>query len=65
MYINMSSKIACFVVGLTKKDIIGNSLSFFTAGYETTATALQFLLYNLALHPDIQEKVSIITDLTL
>ena len=27
------------------------------AGYDTTATSITFLLYNLAIHPEIEEKV--------
>ena len=30
---------------------------FFLAGYETTATSISFLLYNLTLNPEIQEKL--------
>ena len=42
--------------------ILGNSLfiilgRFFVGGYETTATSIAFLLYNLALNQEIQEKV--------
>ena len=33
-------------------------MSFFAAGYETTATALQFFVYSMAIYPDIQDKVS-------
>lgn len=31
---------------------------FFIAGYETTATTLHFMIYNLALYPDIQQKIA-------
>ncbi|CAH1276954.1 CYP3A4 [Branchiostoma lanceolatum] len=41
---------------LTKDDIVANSFLFFLAGYETTATAMAFTLYNLALHQDAQDK---------
>ena len=30
---------------------------FFIAGYETTATTLQYLAYNLAMYPDIQQRI--------
>lgn len=43
--------------GLTSKEIIANCLLFFFAGYETTAASLSFLAYNLALNPDIQQKM--------
>ena len=37
--------------------MIGQCLLFFLAGYETTASTISFLIYNLTIHPDIQEKV--------
>ncbi|XP_067946326.1 cytochrome P450 3A8-like [Watersipora subatra] len=43
--------------GLTRKDFIANAVIFLGAGYETTATALQFSLYAMALHPHIQDKL--------
>lgn len=43
--------------GLTSKEIIANCLLFFFAGYETTAASLSFLAYNLALNPNIQQKM--------
>ena len=52
------------VSGLTKNDVASNSLIFITAGYETTATSLQFFIYNMALHPDIQERVFIFSKLS-
>lgn len=45
------------LTGLTSKEIIANCLLFFFAGYETTAASLSFLAYNLALNPDIQQKM--------
>ncbi|XP_014786343.1 cytochrome P450 3A8 [Octopus bimaculoides] len=42
---------------LTDEEIIAQSTIFFLAGYETTATALSFMAYLLALHQDIQDKV--------
>ncbi|XP_078589316.1 cytochrome P450 3A6-like [Branchiostoma floridae x Branchiostoma japonicum] len=41
---------------LTKDDIVANSLLFFLAGYETTATTMAFTLYNLALNQQTQDK---------
>ena len=38
-------------------EIIAQSILFLGAGYDTTATTITFLLYNLALHPEIQEKI--------
>jgi len=43
--------------GLTRKEIIANSSLMIFAGYETTSTAILFLLYNLALHNDCQERL--------
>ncbi|XP_035669261.1 cytochrome P450 3A8-like [Branchiostoma floridae] len=41
---------------LTRDDIVANGFLFFIAGYETTATTMGFLLYNLALHQEAQDK---------
>lgn len=45
-----------FCAGLSTTEIIANSLIFFLAGYETTATTLMFLFYELAVHPECQDK---------
>ena len=45
------------IKGLTKEEIVAQGLLFFIAGYDTTAIAIMYLLYNLALNPDIQDKV--------
>ncbi|XP_052739042.1 cytochrome P450 6B5-like [Bicyclus anynana] len=37
--------------------LVGQCVLFFGAGYETTATALSFLLYELAKHKEIQDKL--------
>ncbi|KAK7480344.1 hypothetical protein BaRGS_00028391, partial [Batillaria attramentaria] len=42
---------------LTTDEIIGQGFTVFIAGYETTATTLQYLTYLLALNPDKQEKL--------
>ncbi|XP_078521132.1 cytochrome P450 3A21-like [Lissotriton helveticus] len=42
---------------LTDREIVAQSMIFILAGYETTSTALAFLSYNLATHPDIQRKL--------
>lgn len=47
------------LVGLTRCEVLANAAVFFSAGYETTATAIQFLFYCLALHPVDQETVSV------
>ena len=38
-------------------EVISQGILFLPAGYDTTATTITFLLYNLALHPDIQERL--------
>ena len=42
---------------LTDDEIMANSLTFLLAGYETSAGALSYTSYLLALHLDIQEKL--------
>ncbi|MEE6521163.1 hypothetical protein FKM82_019239, partial [Ascaphus truei] len=42
---------------LTDTEIMAQALVFMLAGYETTSTALMFLSYNLATHPDVQCKL--------
>ncbi|XP_025113229.1 cytochrome P450 3A24-like [Pomacea canaliculata] len=42
---------------LSRLEVIAQATVFFVAGYETTAATLQSLAYNLALYPDVQEKI--------
>ena len=42
---------------LTNEQIVSHSVTFFLAGYETTANTLSYTAYLLALHPVIQEKL--------
>nr|KAG5712401.1 hypothetical protein BaRGS_023980 [Batillaria attramentaria] len=42
---------------MTKDEILGQGFLVLNAGYETTATTLQYLTYNLTIHPDAQQKV--------
>lgn len=37
--------------------MLSQAATFFTAGYETTGNLISFTLYELGLHPDIQERV--------
>ena len=39
------------------QEMQAQSFILLTAGYETTSTALGFLAYELARHPDIQERL--------
>ena len=40
-----------------EQEMQGNSMFFIVAGHDTTATALSFLVYDLALAPEIQDRV--------
>ena len=42
---------------LTDEQIVGNAITFMLAGYETTANALSYTSYLLALHPHVQERL--------
>ncbi|XP_007939353.1 cytochrome P450 3A8-like [Orycteropus afer afer] len=42
---------------LTDTELVAQSIIFIFAGYETTSTTLSFLMYLLATHPDIQQKL--------
>ena len=46
-----------FTAGLTMEEVIGQAVLFFLVGMDTTATSIAFLIYNLAVHPEIQEKL--------
>uniref|UniRef100_A0A8C0GDX0 Cytochrome P450 n=1 Tax=Chelonoidis abingdonii TaxID=106734 RepID=A0A8C0GDX0_CHEAB len=42
---------------LSDKEIMAQALVFILAGYETTSSTLNFLSYNLATHPDVQQTL--------
>ena len=42
---------------MTDAEVVENSMLFLFAGKDTTANALSFITYLLALHPDVQEKL--------
>ncbi|XP_070391493.1 cytochrome P450 3A14-like isoform X2 [Dermacentor albipictus] len=42
---------------LTTEEIVTSAAVLFIAGFETTATALSYIAYTLAKHPDVQEKL--------
>lgn len=46
-----------FTIGLTRNELLANAVSFFIAGFQTTSETLLFAFYELAQHPQIQEKV--------
>jgi cytochrome P450 len=41
---------------LTTNEILATAVLFLSAGYESTANALCFVAYNLAMNPESQEK---------
>ena len=47
---------------LTNDEITIHSITFMLAGYETTANALSYTCYLLALNPHIQEKLQMEID---
>lgn len=38
-------------------NLLGQAVSFFVAGMEATSTAIAFCLYELSLHPEIEERL--------
>lgn len=42
---------------LTNKEILAQAILFLAAGYETSSTTLEFILYNLATHEHVQETL--------
>ncbi|CAK7303344.1 Cytochrome P450 3A12 [Vulpes lagopus] len=42
---------------LSDLELVAQSVIFIFAGYETTSTSLSFLMYELATHPDVQQKL--------
>jgi cytochrome P450 len=42
---------------LTNAEILSQAVLFLMAGYETTAATLEFITYNLAKHPQAQQKL--------
>lgn len=42
---------------LNNNEILSQALLFLAAGFETTSTSLEFFCYNLATHPEVQDKL--------
>uniref|UniRef100_A0A182Q8G5 Cytochrome P450 n=1 Tax=Anopheles farauti TaxID=69004 RepID=A0A182Q8G5_9DIPT len=45
------------VVKLTEKEMVAQCLIFFLAGYDTIATVMSFMAYEISLSPDIQQRL--------
>jgi cytochrome P450 len=58
-------KIPCFFAEVTMDIIAAQAFVFFVAGYETSSTTMTFCLYELAVNPDIQDRVRAETDKVL
>lgn len=43
--------------GIDGDDFVAQCFAFITAGFETSSTTMTFLLYEVALHPDIQQRL--------
>ena len=53
-----------FFLALSDQELMAQSIIFIFAGYETTSNTLSFLLYILATHPDVQQKLQEEIDVT-
>ncbi|XP_014476945.1 PREDICTED: cytochrome P450 6k1-like isoform X2 [Dinoponera quadriceps] len=42
---------------LNGDDLVAQTMIFFTGGFETSSTAMSFALYELAMHPEMQDKL--------
>lgn len=47
--------------GITEDELISSAVLFLVAGYDTTASALQFFFYSMAIYPEIQEQVRLVS----
>lgn len=45
------------LLALSDLELVAQSVIFIFAGYETTSSALSFILYELATNPDVQTKL--------
>nr|XP_042123941.1 cytochrome P450 3A19-like [Peromyscus maniculatus bairdii] len=45
------------ISALSDLEILAQSITFIFAGYDTTSTALSFIAYLLAIHPNVQKKL--------
>ncbi|XP_060116485.1 cytochrome P450 3A21-like [Heteronotia binoei] len=54
---NGSNGVAASNKALTDPEILAQAIIFIFAGYEATSNILGFLAYELAIHPDVQQKL--------
>ncbi|XP_011787361.1 PREDICTED: cytochrome P450 3A8-like, partial [Colobus angolensis palliatus] len=50
---------------LSDQELLAQSIIFIFAGYETTSSVLSFTIYELATHPDVQQKLQMEIDAVL
>ena len=60
MYSNGHYSSFCWQTGLTKPEVIGNTILFLNAGFQTTADTMVYVFYELAVNPEVQQKVCLI-----
>jgi cytochrome P450 family 6 len=46
-----------FISEIEAEDFVGQAYQFLIAGFETTGSTMYFALYELALHPEIQNRL--------
>lgn len=47
----------CLFAALSDEEILAQALIFVFAGYETTSSTLGYISYELATHPDVQQRL--------
>jgi cytochrome P450 family 6 len=58
-------QLAFCVAGLSMDSLAAQAFVFYFAGFETSSTTMTFCIYELSLHPDIQERVREEIDIVL
>lgn len=51
-----------YCLGMTRDEIIGNSLLMILAGYDNTGNTMCYLAYNFAFYPETQTRVQMEID---